>query len=217
MHRPLTDEQKGTLTASGLILFAANLLPAIAVWKLNWTLYDLFVLYWAEIILTGIFNVIRMIVITPHRAPIRYHLLKIAFVPFFAGHFGLFCAGLGIAVQALFGKENFDLPTQAMSLVVGQGSRLFWPLVIARLLSFFWNYLGHSEYRKTSVTRRMTAPYIRVIPSILLLAGGGYGAIALDSLTKEILIGFIVGKATLDLLIHLLMHRWLIRQPERQV
>ena len=59
----LTDQSKRSVFSTGLILVLANLLPIIAVTKLGWTVYDLLILYWLEIILIGVINVLKMIML----------------------------------------------------------------------------------------------------------------------------------------------------------
>lgn len=83
MKSLVTAENRRSVLTTALVLFLANLLPVIAVWKLNWTLYDLLVLYWVEVILIGVINVVRMILVAPVGGNVGFHLLKLAFVPFF--------------------------------------------------------------------------------------------------------------------------------------
>ncbi len=217
MFPNLTDQNKRSIFASGLILFAANLLPMIAVWKLNWSFYDLLVLYWTEIILIGVINLFRMILVVPPDSTLGFHLLKLAFVPFFAGHFGLVCVGIGIALQIVFGKEHFEVETQIAAMLWGKSRLVFWPLVISHLFSFFWNYIGQQEFRRTTVMRRMFAPYLRVAAQTLFIIGGALVCRYLNS-PMQMLLALVGGKTLVDLITHVLLHfRFMSREVGRPI
>ncbi len=198
-------EQKQSVLATGLVLFAANLLPLIAVWKLEWKLYDLLVLYWVEVIIIGLINVGRMVLIKPSDSKLTYHLLKAAFIPFFICHFGCFCVGIGIAMQFVFGKENFTAGEQINGMLYKDGGKMFWPLVIAHIYPFFWNYLRHREYGKTRTRRRMIMPYLRVLPTLIIVFAGGFWLIKSD-LPSWGLYVLISLKAVVDWILHSVLH-----------
>ena len=210
----MTVQNRRAVFASSLVLILANLLPLLAVWKLDWKIYDLLVLYWVEIILIGVINLVRMILIAPSGTTMGVHLWKLFFVPFFATHFGFFCVGIGLAIQVLFGKENFQVGDQISAMLNGDTRQLFWALAVSHLFSFFWNYVGQKEFRNTTVVRRMFQPYLRVIPLVLLTIGGAFLIIKLD-LPIWSLYAYIGGKLLVDLIIHGVMHfRMMTYQPE---
>jgi hypothetical protein len=215
MFQQLTDQNKRSVFATGLILLGANLLPLIAVWKLNWTFYDLLVLYWAEIILVGVINIFRMILVNPGSSTMSFHLLKIFFVPFFAGHFGLFCVGVGLALQIIFGKENFQVENQIMAMLTGASRMLFWPIVISHLFSFSWNYIGQREFRRTTIMRRMFAPYLRVIPLAIFFIAAAYACLRFKS-PDWMIIALVIGKALIDLITHVILHFRLMNKKEKR-
>lgn len=217
MSQHLTDQNKRSVFASGLILFAANLLPLIAVWKHNWTCYDLLVLYWTETILIGVINIFRMIIVNPQGSTPAFHLLKIAYIPFFAGHFGMFCVGIGLGMQVLFGEENFEVRNQIIQMLSGKSKLIFWPLVISHIFSYCWNFIAQREFKRTSVLRRMFAPYLRVIPVMAFAVGATYGCIYLQ-MVMWASFAFIGGKLLIDLLIHVIMHfKLIVRKEQRRL
>ena len=201
----LTEANKRSVFASSVILAAANLLPLIAVLKLNWKVYDLLVLYWIEVVVIGIFNVLRMILIAPRAATAQVHFLKLAFVPFFAGHFGLFCIGLGLALQFLFGKENFTVSDQVSSMIHGSAAMLFFPLFISHLFSFFWNYVSQREFRNATIARRMIFPYWRVLPVAAAFFASGWACQSLES-PLWALAAMVLFKTIVDLATHIILH-----------
>ncbi|MDF1751905.1 MAG: DUF6498-containing protein [Verrucomicrobiales bacterium] len=215
MFQYLTEQNKRAVLASSLILFIANLLPFIAVWKMNWSFYDLLVLYWTEVILVGVINIFRMALINPRESTMGFHLLKIAYVPFFAGHFGLFCVGIGLGLQVVFGKENFEVGNQILQMLSGISRMVFWPLVISHLFSFFWNYVSQREYRRTTILKRMVAPYLRTIPLLIFVVAASYACLHFK-LPNWGLLALVLGKTLIDLIIHIIFHFRLMNQAEER-
>lgn len=213
-EKSLTGENQRSVLATSLILAGANLLPLIAIWKLEWKLYDLLVLYWVEFIFIGCAGVFRIAGICHCGASLASHLPKIIFIPFFVVHFGFFMVGLGLLIQILFGKENFDVEDQIVSLLVKEDAKIFWPLVIAHVFSFFQNYLSQGEFRRTTVVRRMVAPYFRVIPPALLVVAGGWALARYGQTSLPGLFGLVLAKTLLDLVLHPVIHFGLMRRSE---
>ena len=54
-------------------------------------------------------------------------------------------------------------------------------LAASHLYSFFVNYIGHGEYRRTFVVWLMVQPYARVVVLHLAILFGGFIAMALGS------------------------------------
>lgn len=119
---------------SVLSLIAANFLPLLGVLFLGWSTFAIVVVYWAENVIIGIINVLKMIVCSPSRETIQlaettdkqrtgnskqvldmlekqaphlaafHHASKFFFIPFFIFHYGMFCFGHGVFVFELLGK-----------------------------------------------------------------------------------------------------------------
>lgn len=204
MVQGVTADNRRSVLTTGLILVLANLLPMLAVWKLDWKIYDLLVLYWIEIIVIGVLNLGRMTMISAHGTA-SMHFWKVFFVPFFAAHFGFFCVGLALAIQLLFGRENFQVEDQVMDLINGSTRQLLWPLMISHVFSLFWNYLGQREWQNTTVIRRMFQPYWRAIPLAITTIGLGFIVYKMNLPIWSLLV-FIGIKTTVDLIIHVIMH-----------
>jgi len=202
----LTAQQRRAVFATSLILLFANLLPIIAVLKLDWKVYDILFLYWIETILIGLLNVIRIALINREKVTLGYHLWKIAFAPFFIGHFGLFCLGLGLVLQLIFGKENIEICNPLLFLFRDESARLFWPLMISHLFSFFWIYVALGEFRKSTITKRMVLPYLRVIPINIVFILAALGCLYLSS-PRWALMTMVGLKTLTDLIVHLTIHR----------
>jgi hypothetical protein len=145
---------------------------------------------------------------------------KLFLVPFFVVHYGLFCFVHGVFVFAIFGHEDagfgpivgFDKMARVFA-----NQHLWWgvlALAASHLWSFFVNYLGHGEYRRTFVPLLMFQPYARVVVLHLAILLGAFFAFALGS-NVVVLIILIVGKTILDLSLHLREHLRIDQLPER--
>jgi Family of unknown function (DUF6498) len=134
---------------------------------------------------------------------------KFFLVPFFIVHYGLFCLVHGIFVFVLFGHESFNKfgffgPVSNITEVFSQ-ERMWWcviALAASHLWSFFVNYLGRGENRRTVVIVLMMQPYARIVVLHIAVIIGGFVSMALGS-NVGILMILIAGKTLLDLSLHL--------------
>ena len=226
--------------ASALALIAANLLPLFGVIFLGWDAFAIVALYWAENVVIGVINILKMITCNPDPraidwskfgtpeqvaqfrsqldehgkieiATLAHHGSKLFLVPFFAFHYGFFCFVHGVFVFAVFGHESFSFgPLGELSNFVREFSNqhLWWgviALAASHLYSFFVNYIGRGEYRRTVVPFLMVQPYARVIVLHVAILFGGFVAMALGS-NVGVLAILVIGKTLLDLSLHLREH-----------
>jgi len=138
------------------------------------------------------------------------HASKFFLVPFFIFHYGIFCLVHGVFVFAIFGREiggdafepfggigNFSAVLSREHLWLAAAA-----LATSHLWSFFVNYLGKGEYRRTVVPLLMFQPYARIIVLHVAILLGAFFAFALGS-NVVVLIVLIIGKTMLDLSLHL--------------
>jgi hypothetical protein len=136
------------------------------------------------------------------------HGVKLFLVPFFILHYGLFCLVHGVFIFAIFGREaggfgpfgGFDNFKEVFA-----GEHLWLAaavLAASHLWSFFVNYLGHGEYRRTIVPLLMAQPYARVVVLHMAILLGAFVAFALGN-NIVVLVILIMGKTMLDLSLHL--------------
>jgi Family of unknown function (DUF6498) len=136
------------------------------------------------------------------------HGMKLLMVPFFIVHYGLFCFVHGVFVFALFGHEPFGFGIFGPLGNIGQvfsEQRMWWfviALAASHLCSFFVNFLGRSEYRRTAVPLLMIQPYARIIVLHVAILLGGFVSMVFGS-NAGVLIILIIGKTMLDLSLHL--------------
>ena len=167
----------GLSRPSGWVLLAANLALIPAVLLFDWSIFDIVFLYWAENLVIGVVNVLKMATVQPASGnSTSSWRSKLFMIPFFSLHYGGFCAGHGIFIFALFkpSESHGDtlwtaLPvllsgTMGMTLALLAGSHLF---------SFFTNYLGRGENRHTTLSELMAQPYSRIIVLHITIIVGG--------------------------------------------
>ncbi len=82
------------LRPSSIALVLANLMPLGGVFLFDWQVFDILMLYWAENVVIGVVNVLRMSVSGESE--------KWFYIPFFIVHYGLFCFGHLSAVTGIF-------------------------------------------------------------------------------------------------------------------
>lgn len=207
--------------ASRLALVLANLVPIVGVVWFDWRVFDILILYWAENVVVGGINVLRMLacrggsVLDAHlpagfrsqhdagqpRALQRAASgMRLFLIPFFAVHYGLFCFGHYTAVVSIFGDLNGG----------GGGPAFSWPpelwigvaaITASHLVSFWFNYIGQGEYQRTSLRELMHRPYGRIVVMHLTVIGGGLLVTTLGN-PLWMLVLLVVLKIGIDLGLH---------------
>jgi hypothetical protein len=79
-------------------LVVANFMPICGGLFLSWDLHVILVLYWAENVIIGIYNALKMAIVQGGGAGVK----KLTMIPFFIVHFGVFCAVHGMFVFCFF-------------------------------------------------------------------------------------------------------------------
>lgn len=192
---------------SGWFLLMANLAVIPATTLFDWNVFDLVFLYWAENVVIGVFNVLRMLAAGIGGGPSTLipNLATMFFmVPFFAVHYGGFCYGHLIFVMALLdGAPNADQDVAASLSQLLQGP-LGWALILLTIshgYSLVVNFLRSGEYRRILLPALMLQPYGRIIVlHITILLGALVAQWLGDPL--GILLVLIALKTTVDLAMH---------------
>ena len=94
-----------------LAVIAGNITPIFGVLFYDWSLFDIFYLYWAENVLIGAFTAIRMLVCASNWGigMLIGSTFNVGFVAFFAAHYSLFCFGHGMILFDLFYEGPVDI------------------------------------------------------------------------------------------------------------
>lgn len=211
---------------STLVLILANMMPLAGVVWLEWDVLAILLLYWTESVTIGILNVFRMIAsqsenllegflpsVAGNEAAatelagkipnIPLTPFKFFLVPFFILHYGGFCYGHLIAVVGLFSDAGLTM-RNASALPVFSDTT-FWiaagAIFVSHLFSFFSNYIGGDEYRRTSLFLLMHRPYGRIVAMHIAIVLGAGLVMWLGSPLPMLLV-LVIAKTTLDLRLH---------------
>lgn len=180
-----------TPRTSAAALVIANLTPLAGVMLFEWRVLDVLLLYWAENVVIGVINVLRMLVAGGGR-----YLL----IPFFATHYGIFCFGHYLAVTSLFGTDSGT----AAALPQYWQPQLWWgvaAIAVSHLLSFALNFIGEEEYLRTNIGELMHRPYGRIVTLHIAVIAGGL-LVSLLGNPVWMLIILIAIKIVIDLRLH---------------
>ena len=197
------------LPRSAWFLVAANLVPLVGVLLFGWDLGVVMVLFWAENIVVGVFAILRLALVAGWAS--------LFLVPFFAFHYGMFCAGHAVFVFAMFAR---DLDAQDAVYVLLPGVLA---VLVSHGASFVLNFLRGGERDRmlgrapasgdamavvAEQTKRMgdagslmVAPYRRIVVLHLTIIGGGFLLVALGSPVWALAL-LVVLKSGMDLRAH---------------
>ena len=210
---------------SSLALVLANLVPLAGVLYFDWSVLAILLLYWAESVVIGVVNILRMATsrsdnilggmlpqLTTGQAPeelvksmprINMAAFKFFLIPFFTVHYGGFCYGHLMAVIGLFSGSG--LSGGITSSLVQFWQPEFWVAIAAiaasHLFSFGSNFIGNGEYRNASLLQLMQRPYGRIITMHVAIVLGAGLVMWLDT-PLPILVILIAGKIAIDLRLH---------------
>ncbi len=221
MDRILAWYRLGSSLGAVIALVAANVIPLLGVLFLDWSVWNILVIYWLENGIVGFFNVLKMMAatgedagpgpaITVNGQPAT-SMSKPALVPFFVVHYGIFWFVHGIFVLTLPVFLMFGSGTTSMDLDPGAVLVAAIALAISHGLSFFWNFLHGGEYRRVTAAGLMFSPYRRLIALHLAIIFGATAVMLTGAPTAVVAI-LVAVKTLLDLGMHLAEHRG-VRQP----
>jgi hypothetical protein len=216
--------KKDWLDLPVIALLAANTIPLFGVLFLGWDAFYIVLLYWAENVVIGFYNVLKMVfAAAPH--PVA-HLGKLFLIPFFIVHYGGFTAVHGFFVLALFHKDGQGPPMGGMNWpcflvfvqmlfnVIGYMYSVIPPqvrlavlaLFISHGVSFVQNYLLKGEYATAKPDKLMASPYGRVVVMHVAILAGGFLTMAIGS-PAPLLVVLIGLKTILDVNLHNRAHK----------
>ena len=165
-----------------MVVLLVDLLPIIAVLAFGWGATPLVALYWLENLVIGVFTVLRMIATLAGNIANVFAVLFI--VPFFTLHYGMFCFGHGVFIQALATSGSTsgtpDMPG-LVSWAMQSGQGMVWfmvAIIVINLALYGVDYLMKGEFRDASPMVEMFAPYGRIVTLHVAILLGAVLAIA---------------------------------------
>lgn len=182
-------------------LVLANLWPPVGVVFFQWTVFSVVFLFWLENVIVGLFNLARMWMAQGGSANPGG---KLAMIPFFAVHYGIFTLVHGIFVLALFGGGGVGSVAQALRETHVGAAAL--ALAGSHGVSFVFNFMGSGEFRTATLDTLMAQPYGRVVVLHLVIIFGGFVIISLGAPMIPLAL-LVILKIGLDVAAHVREHR----------
>lgn len=208
-------------------LVVANLIPLAGVVLWGWDLWTILALYWVENGIIGLFNLAKILMAegsldlpagvqlpgasTADRAGISPLLPigRVGLAIFFLIHYGIFWVGHGVFV--LFVLPGFGDARIAFDGIAANLDQVLYGaigLAISHGISFWLNYIGRGEYRRTSPYRLMGAPYARVVVLHVAIIIGAFVSMILGTPIGALIV-LVLLKTGLDLSFHRREHEGL--------
>jgi len=199
------------LRASTLALLTANLMPLLGVLAFNWNVTPIMIFYWAENLVIGFYNVLKMGraqgSLVGSNTTLNGRQVtqsdRRALIVFFIVHYGMFTLCHGIFVLVMFGARFNGLFSElALALLF---------LSVSHGVSYRRNFIGRMEYQRVAFTSLFWQPYSRVIIMHITILVGGTWAQAKGSPVYALLV-LVTLKTVIDLALHLLEHKKFSRE-----
>jgi hypothetical protein len=206
-----------------ITLILANTIPVWGVLFLSWDAFNIVLLYWAENLAIGFYNILKIAFV---KSPDRVmYFVKAFYITFFTIHYGGFMAVHGIFVLAMFQKDASGFMSQAswpcffafvqlllnvirqMYMIITPAVKYaFCGLFISHGVSFVYHYFYKREFASAEIRNLMGQPYGRIVVMHIAILAGGFFSFAMGSPIGLLLV-LIVLKTGLDIKLHLRQHK----------
>jgi len=225
MAAGLQNLYKKQLSQSDYFMIAANLVPVYGVLFEGWSAQEIFIIYCLETIIIGIFNLIKMGIVTAIRktdtwynGPSRTQQHGLFFMFFFLIHYGFFVAiqmAIFFSVSGIIkdGSMNlFSFFYKWPQLLSGNAWFMLAGFIISYGFGMMYNFILPGTYRTISLSMLLFQPYMRIfvqqvtviLGSMFLSFGAGKIFIIVFALIKiffEVVVNFegILNKSVADM------------------
>lgn len=180
-------------------ILLTNLIPLVGVLFLNWSPFEVVILFWFETIFIGFFNFFKIILARGLSQDKRLRPGNLGTALFFCVHFGGFCLGQGLFILLGLAPKGEDLV--AINWLQFQFALLF--IFINVMSSFFQNYIATKAYENTQPVTQLFSPYGRIFLQQIIAVGGGFLAIRINGSHQILLVAAIVVlKTVMDLIVY---------------
>ena len=206
-----------------IALLATNALPLVGVLFFEWDAFLIVLLYWAENVAVGFYNVLKMAMVKVNHP--AEHLGKLVQILFFIIHYSGFTGIHGVFVLAMFDKEGdvfgkgphwpcflafvqilFNTIAHAWRTIPVNARWVIAAMFVSHGISFCYNYLYKGEYAKQNGGELMSHPYTRVVVMHIAIIAGGFLTAAFGS-PVGLLVMLVIIKTVIDVALHKRQHR----------
>ena len=173
---------KKRLTIGYFLLILVNLIPLYGVWFENWNASEVFLIYCLETVMLGIVNVFKMIVAStqpnPETGEKKQPASALFLIVFFIFHYGFFVfvqTQIFFKISKLLDSDEFIIPYSQVFAVLGYEGKLLLGIFSAYyILDFFFNFILNGAYQKSSISKLMVQPYLRIFVQQFVVILGGF-------------------------------------------
>ena len=175
---------KRKLSTGDIFTILINLVPLWGVWFNGWDPKQMFLIYCVESIIVGLFNVLKMLIVTQVKKKDVWdensgtEVSGYFFIIFFIIHYGFF---VSMQLMFFFGSSkiiNVSNPIKALwalpSAMDGYAKALLWGFVGIYALRMVIEFIFSGEYRTISLGRLMFSPYMRIFVQQFVVIIGGF-------------------------------------------
>jgi hypothetical protein len=207
-------------------LVAANMIPIYGVLVWGWDAFSIVLLYWAENIVIGFYNILK-IACAKAAHPIE-HIGKLFTIPFFIIHYGGFVGIHGLFIFAIFDKDQggnlmgtgghswpcflvfvqmlFNVIRHCWTTIPTDMKYMIGTLFLSHGISFVRNYILGGEYLTAKPKDLMGQPYSRIVVMHIAIIAGAFLTAMMKS-PAGILIVLVILKIFMDIIFHLRQHK----------
>ena len=199
------------ITASDLLLIAANLLPVYGVWFLGWSPTEAFTVYAMETMIVGIMTVLKLLVCTVAKGKDDWNnngmttkMSGLFFILFFIVHFGIFA----LVQTAIFsstakisppGSGMFHFFFHWYSYINQDIAYMLMAFIIGYLGKSFLPFLLNGDYKNQPMMLIMFMPYGRIfVQQFTVILGSMFLSLGLG---KVFILIFVLAKLAFEMLI----------------
>ena len=149
-------------------LIATNLALLVVAMILQWSVYEMVMVFWVENLVIGVFFIIKIYNAITEGSKIGFTsiFLGLAVCGFFCLHYMFFCFGHAVFIIALLGDGSLDGGPISGTLSAID-PLIFWIsfglLFISHGISYKTNFLDKGENRKVEMKDLMMGPYRRIL------------------------------------------------------
>jgi hypothetical protein len=179
-------------------LIATNCLPLFGVLFFDWSLLQIFILYWLESAIVGFYFILKIVQTSKWAS--------VVMVPFFIIHYGGFMLGHLIFICAFFARETYTTllpPAEWWAPIIYAALIPFVGLFISHGISFYTNF--YKKERASNLALSWAAPYRRIMVMHFTIVIGGLLVAILQEPTAG-LVFLIVAKTIVDVSSHIREH-----------
>lgn len=175
---------KRKFSTGDIFTILINLVPLWGVWFNGWDPKQMFLIYCAESIIVGLFNILKMLIVTQVKKKDVWdensgaEVSGYFFIFFFIVHYGFF---VSLQLMFFFGSSKIidvSNPLQALwalpSAMDGYTKALLWGFVGIYALRMIIEFIFSGEFRTISLGRLMFSPYMRIFVQQFVVIIGGF-------------------------------------------